>query len=67
MSLLKIALAFVILFSALAGFQKHPGSHPWIGEHVGKFLHVAGNMWAYSGDEQIKAKMDRMGFDRITA
>ena len=49
----------------LAGFQKRPGSHPWIGEHVGKFLHAAGNMWAYSGDEKLKAKMDRMVRDLI--
>jgi DUF1680 family protein len=25
----------------LAGFRKRPGSHPWIGEHVGKWLHAA--------------------------
>jgi len=25
----------------LAGFRKRPGTHPWIGEHVGKWLHAA--------------------------
>ncbi len=25
----------------LAGFRKRPGSQPWIGEHVGKWLHAA--------------------------
>ena len=25
----------------LAGFRQKPGSHPWIGEHVGKWMHAA--------------------------
>jgi hypothetical protein len=25
----------------LAGYRHRPGSHPWIGEHVGKWLHAA--------------------------
>jgi len=29
----------------LAGFRKRPGSHPWIGEHVGKWLHAASLAW----------------------
>jgi len=44
----------------LAGFQHRPGSHPWIGEHVGKFLHAATLMWAYSGDPKMRAKIDRV-------
>src|SRR4051812_10346916 len=27
------------------GFTHRPGSHPWIGEHAGKFLHAAA--WTY--------------------
>ena len=34
----------------LAGYRKRPGSHPWIGEHVGKWLHAATLAWAYTGD-----------------
>jgi hypothetical protein len=44
----------------LGGFQKRPGSHPWIGEHVGKFLHAAVNTWLYSKDARLKEKMDRV-------
>jgi len=43
----------------LAGFQHRPGEHPWIGEHVGKWLHAACHMWAYSGDAKLKARIDR--------
>jgi DUF1680 family protein len=51
----------------LAGFEKRPGSHPWIGEHAGKFLHAAANAWAYSGNEQLKLKMDRVASRLIRA
>jgi DUF1680 family protein len=44
----------------LAGFQKRPGNHAWIGEHIGKFLDAAANTWAYSGDGRLKTMMDRM-------
>lgn len=44
----------------LAGFQKRPGNHPWIGEHIGKFLHAASNTWAYTGDGRLKTMLDRM-------
>lgn len=44
----------------LAGFQERPGSHPWIGEHVGKWLHAATLAWANSGDPELREKMDRV-------
>ena len=47
----------------LAGFQHKPGSHPWIGEHVGKWLHAATLAWASSGDATLRAKLD----DVVTA
>src|SRR5271157_3520149 len=31
----------------LAGYRKRPGSHPWIGEHAGKWLHAATFVLAY--------------------
>jgi len=34
----------------LAGFRHKPGSHPWIGEHVGKWMHAATLAWAYTAD-----------------
>ncbi len=44
----------------LAGFRKRPGSHPWIGEHVGKWLHASTLAWSYTGDDALKAKLDRV-------
>ncbi len=49
----------------LAGYRKRPGSHPWIGEHVGKWLHAATLAWAYTGDPALKAKLDRVASDLI--
>ncbi len=42
------------------GFHQRPGTHAWIGEHAGKFLHAAVNTWQYSGDERLKTLMDRV-------
>ncbi len=44
----------------LGGYQKRPGTHPWIGEHVGKFLHAGVNTWLYSKDARLKEKIDRV-------
>jgi hypothetical protein len=44
----------------LKGFAQRPGEQDWIGEHAGKFLHAAANTWLYSGDERLKALMDRV-------
>lgn len=51
----------------LAGFQKKPGSHPWIGEHVGKWLHAATLAWANTSDRALRAKLDRVVSDLIAA
>lgn len=42
----------------LEGYQKRPGNHPWIGEHIGKWLHAATLAWSYTGDGRLKAKID---------
>jgi hypothetical protein len=42
----------------LAGYRKKPGEQPWIGEHVGKWLHAATLAWAYSGDPALRQKLD---------
>ncbi|MBV8126261.1 MAG: glycoside hydrolase family 127 protein [Planctomycetaceae bacterium] len=49
----------------LAGYLKRPGSHPWIGEHVGKWLHAATLAWAYTGDPALNGKLDRVAADLI--
>ncbi|MBI2302310.1 MAG: glycoside hydrolase family 127 protein, partial [Armatimonadetes bacterium] len=46
--------------AVLSGYRRRPGSHPWIGEHVGKFLHATTLAWANSGDPELKAKIDRV-------
>ena len=54
----KNRLAKVDLEPLLAGFRKKPGSHPWIGEHIGKWLHAATLAWANTGDPTLREKMD---------
>ncbi|MGA2254389.1 MAG: beta-L-arabinofuranosidase domain-containing protein, partial [Thermoguttaceae bacterium] len=49
----------------LAGYHKKPGSHPWIGEHVGKWMHAATLAWAYSGDQRLRKKLDRIAAELI--
>jgi uncharacterized protein len=51
----------------LAGFIKKPGNHPWIGEHVGKWIHAATLAWAYTGDSALKAKLDSVVAQLIAA
>lgn len=49
----------------LDGFTHRPGSHPWIGEHAGKFLHAAANTYAYTHDPRLKTLMDRVAVTLI--
>ncbi|MFO0959386.1 MAG: glycoside hydrolase family 127 protein, partial [Isosphaeraceae bacterium] len=58
-------LAVVDTEPLLAGYRKRPGSHPWIGEHVGKWLHAATLAWAYTGDDALRRKLDRVAADLI--
>lgn len=44
----------------LAGFLRRPGSHPWIGEHVGKWLHAASLLVANQGDPLLDGKARRV-------
>lgn len=48
----------VDLAPLLAGFQKRPGSHPWIGEHIGKWLHASTLAWQNTNDAALKTKLD---------
>jgi DUF1680 family protein len=50
----------------LAGYRKRPGSHPWIGEHVGKWLHAATLAWANTDNQALRSKLDRVAADLIS-
>jgi uncharacterized protein len=51
----------------LAGYQHKPGTHPWIGEHVGKWIHAATLAWVYTGDAALRRKLDGVVADLIAA
>ncbi len=51
----------------LAGYRKKPGSHPWIGEHVGKWLHAATLAWANTSDRALRAKLDTVAAELMAA
>ncbi|MGI8907837.1 MAG: hypothetical protein ACR2IE_15255 [Candidatus Sumerlaeaceae bacterium] len=42
----------------LDGFRHRPGKHPWIGEHVGKWLHAASLAWTNSKDSRLRQRMN---------
>ncbi len=47
------------------GYLQRPGNHPWIGEHVGKYLETACNVWKNTHDQRLKKQMDRMMYELI--
>ncbi len=51
-------LLTVDLDPLLAGFREKPGSHPWIGEHIGKWLHAATLAWVNNHDSRLRTKLD---------
>src|SRR5262249_28401424 len=61
----KDRLLNVDLAPLLAGYQHRPGSHPWIGEHIGKWMHAATLAWANTGDEKLRAKIVQAAKDLI--
>ena len=42
----------------LEGFRKRPGRQTYDGEHVGKWLHAATLAWVYTGNADLRAKLD---------
>jgi DUF1680 family protein len=50
-------LRAVDLDPLLAGFRARPGSHPWIGEHIGKWIHAATLTWRDTRDERLERKL----------
>ena len=51
----------------LAGYINKPGAHPWIGEHVGKFLEAACNAYDNTNDAALKTQIDRTAQQLIAA
>lgn len=51
----------------LEAFINRPGNHPWIGEHIGKFLEAACNSYANTSDPALKIQIDRSAQQLIAA
>jgi uncharacterized protein len=51
----------------LAGYIKKPGESPYIGEHIGKWLHAATLAWAYTGDDALRHKLDDVASQLVAA
>lgn len=51
----------------LNGYRHKPGVHPWIGEHVGKWLHAASLVVAANHDDALSAKLVRVAKGLIGA
>lgn len=51
----------------LAGFRRKPGSHPWIGEHIGKWMHAATLAWSNTGDPVLRERLDHAAGELIRA
>ncbi len=49
------------------GYLERPGHHPWAGEHIGKYLETASNVWRNTGDERLKLQMDRLMYQLVHA
>lgn len=49
----------------MAGYLQRPGNQDWAGEHVGKYLETACNVWKISHDIRLKKQMDRMAYELI--
>lgn len=63
----KNRLVQVDLEPLLAGFRKKPGTHPWIGEHMGKWMHASTLAWANTGDAALRKKLDYAAAELIKA
>lgn len=51
-------LEAVDLDPLLAGFRSRPGSHPWIGEHIGKWLDAASLAWDHTRDPALRDRLE---------
>lgn len=46
-------------------YLHRPGNQYWVGEHVGKYLETACNVWKLTKNPAIKKQMDRMMYELI--
>lgn len=51
----------------LDGYLERPGHHPWAGEHIGKYLETACNVWKNTGDKRLKTQMDRLMYQLVNS
>lgn len=51
----------------LDGYLERPGHHPWAGEHIGKYLETASNVWRNTGDTRLKTQMDRLMYQLVNS
>ncbi len=51
----------------MGSYLHRPGIHPWAGEHVGKYLETAANVWKLTHNPALKKQMDRMMYELINA
>ncbi|MDP4272994.1 MAG: glycoside hydrolase family 127 protein [Bacteroidota bacterium] len=49
------------------GYLQRPGNHPWVGEHVGKYLEAACNVWKNTHDPRLKKQMDRIMYELVNS
>lgn len=49
----------------MGSYLTRPGIHAWQGEHVGKYLETACNVWKLTHNPALKKQMDRMMFTLI--
>jgi DUF1680 family protein len=53
-------------FGLMGSYMNRPGIHPWAGEHVGKYLETACNVWKLTHDPALKKQMDRMMYELVS-
>lgn len=54
-------------FGLIGSYLQRPGIHPWAGEHVGKYLETACNVWKLTHNPALKKQMDRLMFELISS
>lgn len=52
-------------FGLIGSYLDRPGIHPWVGEHVGKYLETASNVWKLTHNAALKKQMDRLMYELI--
>lgn len=63
----SVRLAHVDVDRLLMGFRKKPGEHPWIGEHIGKWMHASTLAWVNTGDPELRKKLDYAAAELVKA